>query len=196
MSRSMTRLTPWRNVWEDVYGLRFFTAPTDGEGVQGAPAGGGFTPPASQEALDKIINAAVARTHKQYEGFDELKAKAEQFDALPKDPPADAVEAAREEGRAEVRAVLAAERVKAAFDAALTGRALSANALLDFDRDRFVKGDGADVDAIRAWVAANSAEVKTTTEVVPKSGVREPNDGKGSVQAGRDRYLNRKSNKN
>lgn len=188
------KLTPWVNKWETVYGLRFFTAP---DGIAGAEVAskGEFTPPESQEALDAIINKAVARAHKKYEGFDEIKAKAQQFDDLSKEPPADAVEAAREEareeGRAEVRAILAAERVKAAFDHALTGRALSANALLDFDRSRFVKGDAADVDAITAWVEANSSEVKTTTEFVPGSGQRENGTPRASVDSGRDLYRQR-----
>jgi hypothetical protein len=150
--------------------------------------GGEFTPPASQEALDQIINAAVARTHKRYEGFDDYKAKAEQFDQL-QTTDGDALEQAREEGRAEVRSILATERVNAAFDKALAGRALSANALLNFDRAAFMKGpDGADVDAITEWVNANSTEIKTTSEVVPGSGDRTPPRNGGSVDEGRDLY--------
>ncbi|WP_334152977.1 hypothetical protein [Microbacterium sp.] len=156
-----------------------------------------FTPPASQEALDAIINGAVARTHKQYEGFDDYKAKAEQFDALDQQAtPADTLEQAREEGRAEGRAVLAQERVMTALNTALTGRALSANALLDFDRSRFVKGDSADTDAITEWVNANSTEVKTTTEVVPFSGNRSGSESGGSVQSGRDRFRNKRTPQN
>ena len=155
-----------------------------------------FTPPASQEELDKIINAAVARTHKKYEGFEDYKAKAEQLDQLPQEPAADAVESAREEGRAEIRAVLAAERVSNALSSALTGRALSPNALLDFDKSRFVKGDGADIDAINAWVEANSTQVPTTTEVVTHSGKREPSSKGGSVQSGRDLFRERHHKKN
>lgn len=154
-----------------------------------------FTPPATQADLDKIIDAAVARTHKKYDGFDDYKAKAEQFDKLPKEPPADAVESAREEGRAEVRAVLAAERVSTAFTSALAGRALSPNALLDFDKSRFIKGDGADVDAITEWVTANSTEIKRTTEVVPDSGQREADRKGGSVQSGRELFQNRHKKK-
>jgi hypothetical protein len=32
--------------------------------------------------LDRIIQERVARVHKKFEGFDEMKAKAEQFDAV------------------------------------------------------------------------------------------------------------------
>lgn len=42
----------------------------------------GFKAPSSQEELDQIINKAVARTHKKYEGFDDFKAKAEKFDGI------------------------------------------------------------------------------------------------------------------
>lgn len=41
-----------------------------------------FKAPSSQEELDRIIGERVARERKKYEGFDELKAKAEQFDSV------------------------------------------------------------------------------------------------------------------
>lgn len=44
--------------------------------------GDGFKPITSQEDLDKLIGSRVARERAKYEGFDELKAKAEQFDKL------------------------------------------------------------------------------------------------------------------
>jgi alanyl-tRNA synthetase len=39
-----------------------------------------FTPPASQEELDQIIEGRLHRERKKYEGFDELKAKAAEYD--------------------------------------------------------------------------------------------------------------------
>ena len=36
----------------------------------------------SQEDVDRIVNERLARERKKYEGFDDLKTKAEQFDAL------------------------------------------------------------------------------------------------------------------
>lgn len=148
---------------------------------------GEFTPPASQEELDAIVNKAVGRTHKKYEGF---IAPDDPRLVQPKDTPGDKpdLEQVREEGRNEVRAVLAQERVKAAFDRALTGRVLSANALLDFDKTRFVTGDSADVDAINEWVTENSSEVKDTTGIVPTAGRGAGEPLKGSVDAGRDLY--------
>lgn len=41
--------------------------------------GEGFEPIASQEALDKIIQARVARERKRFEDYDELKAKADRL---------------------------------------------------------------------------------------------------------------------
>jgi len=75
-----------------------------------------------------------------------------------------AITEAEERGRAEVRQILAAERVRVALERELDGRIPSASALLDLDRSKFVKGDGADTDAIKAWVAANSTETKGQTE--------------------------------
>jgi hypothetical protein len=46
------------------------------------PAATTFTPPASQEELDRIIGQRLARAEAKYVGFDDIKAKAEQYDAL------------------------------------------------------------------------------------------------------------------
>lgn len=73
-----------------------------------------------------------------------------------------AIDEAKEAGRAEVRSILASERVRHALEKSLEGRIPDAGALLDLDRSKFVKGDLADVDAIKAWVAENSAETTAT----------------------------------
>lgn len=44
--------------------------------------GEGFTPITSQDALDKIIGARLAREQAKYENYDELKAKAAKLDEL------------------------------------------------------------------------------------------------------------------
>jgi hypothetical protein len=156
----------------NLMGIRFIEGEGDGSGAGDENK---FTPPATQADLDKILSGAVARTHKQYEGFEDYKSKAEQFDKLADDkktPDQRAIDEAREEGRAEVRAVLAGERVKSAFDAALKGRTLDAAALLDFDRSKFIKGDAADSEAITKWITANSTEVKTGNGRDPGQGNR------------------------
>jgi hypothetical protein len=103
-----------------------------------------------------------------------------------------ALEQAKESGRAEVRTVLAAERVRANLERALTGRVPSATALLDLDRSTFIKGDSADVEAINAWVEANSAAV-TQQKNAPDLG-QGRNRGTGTptkgVGAGADMFAN------
>lgn len=69
-----------------------------------------------------------------------------------------AIQDAKEAGRAEVRTILANERVKTALDRALVGRVPNTTALLELDRSQFVDGDKANTEAITAWVAANSTE--------------------------------------
>ena len=50
-----------------------------GQQQQQAPA---YTPPATQEELDKLLAKRVAQVERRYKGFDEIKAKAEQYDTL------------------------------------------------------------------------------------------------------------------
>lgn len=44
--------------------------------------GSTFTPPASQEELDRIIGQRLARAEAKYAGFEDIKARAEKFDAM------------------------------------------------------------------------------------------------------------------
>lgn len=177
-----------------------------GEGGDGG--GKEFTPPASQEELDKIVNGAVARTHKQYEGHDDLKAKAQKWDAYeaeaaknkPKptddDKPAgmsqEDVDKRIEDARAADRLELALERVNDQFDKALGGRTFSAAALFALDRKQFVKdGKAADTEAIKEWVEKNSTAVEPVDQKrrrIPGQGERDGNATGGSVSAGRDLY--------
>lgn len=68
--------------------LRFITDAGDGGGDGGTDNGDGGTggestymPPATQADLDRIIDGRLARERKKYEGFDDLKSKAEKWDA-------------------------------------------------------------------------------------------------------------------
>ncbi|QFG10240.1 head scaffolding protein [Mycobacterium phage DyoEdafos] len=58
--------------------------PTDNEGTGGEPkvTETTFKAITSQEDFDKAVARRVARERKKYEGFDDFKAKAEQFDKL------------------------------------------------------------------------------------------------------------------
>jgi hypothetical protein len=86
-----------------------------------------------------------------------------------------AIEEAKESGRAEVRQLLAQERVRTALASALAGRVPDADALLDLDRSVFVKGDKADTDAIKTWVEKHSTEIKSAKGAgfVPSQGARD-----------------------
>lgn len=183
----------------DLMGIRFVN---DNGGDDGAGSGGGeekgkggFTPPESQEALDKIIEGRLARERTNYKDYDQFKADSAELAKLRAAKPAgeqsdeEAVEAAREEGRAEMRKVLAEERVNTALTAALTGRSINPNVLvMGFDKAQFIKDDGADTDAIKAWVEANSSEVKQGGTPIPGAGQRDSTANGGSVQAGRDLF--------
>jgi hypothetical protein len=109
-----------------------------------------------------------------------------------------AVNEAREAGRSEVRALLAAERVQNTLERALTGRTPDVTALLNLDRSAFIKGDTADTDAITAWVQEHSTESNG-----PGKGHVDLGQGRDrgtdapprGVSAGRELYQAEKSNK-
>lgn len=46
------------------------------------PEGGSFTPPASQEELDRIVSKRLERERSKFSDYEDLKAKATQFDEL------------------------------------------------------------------------------------------------------------------
>jgi hypothetical protein len=179
-------------------GIRFLSEedPTGG----GAGGAGGddnkFTAPATQADLDKIIETRLARertaTADKYKDYDDLKAKAAKVDEAEdksRTPDQKAVDAAREEGRTEVRGILAEERVNNALKDALKGRALDPAVLvLGFDKKQFIKDGSADSEAITKWVTDNSSEIKTGNGRDPGQGGRDARSTGGSVQAGRDLY--------
>lgn len=154
------------------------------------------TLPTTQDELDRIVGERLAREREKFKDHDQLKKDSEELAKLREKTKTDdekAIDAAREEGRTEVRAVLAAERVKVALERELSGRIPDAAALLDLDRTQFVKGEGADTDAIKVWVLAHSSEA-------PKGGGRQDGgqgkrDGAaagGTVQAGREAFESRR----
>lgn len=189
----------------DLMGIRYMVAPVDD---------GAFTPPASQEDLDKLINGATAKVHKRYEGFDTFKTKAERADELeaevaklkgdgePEQKPEKGhapaglsqedvdkrINEAIEKTRKEERAELALDRATDALDKALTGRTFEASKLLTLDRKQFVKDDAIDAEAIKDWVEKNSAEGPRKRPFDPGQGGRDASSGGGSVSAGKDLY--------
>jgi hypothetical protein len=200
----------------NLMGIRFVTEPPEGGG-----GGGSFTPPASQEDLDKLINKATAKVHAKYEGHDELKTKADRADELeaelakltgkpePKQKPKDGdtppglsqedvdkrIKEAIDATRAEERAALALERATDSLDKALRDRTFEPSKLLNLDRTQFVKDGAVDADAIKDWVEKNSAEGPKKRPFDPGQGQRDATAGGGSVQAGKDLYDQRHTKK-
>lgn len=74
------------------------------------------------------------------------------------------VERAKEEGRAEMRAQLGAERARGAFEKALVGRTVDPGAMLGLNLSQFVDGDKAKADEIKQWVEDNSTAVQTSND--------------------------------
>lgn len=188
----------------ELRGLRFFAPePEPGQGGAGGAddkdkgAGGnnddkGSKLPTTQAELDALIGREKGRVKAQYADYDELKAKAAKVDAGADDRSADqkAIDDAKEAGRREGLALLASERVDNALKSALSGRAIDPNVLvMGFDKSQFIKGDGADTDAIKEWVEKHSSEVKQNgSGRDPGQGGRDASANGGSVQAGRDLF--------
>lgn len=200
---------PVRKSKLDLMGIRFMLPPAGDEG---------FTAPASQEELDKLINKATAKVHERYKGFDDIKAKAEKADDLESElatlrkpepkPKGDDIPTglapeevdkrindAIEKTRAEDRAELALERATDALDKALTGRTFEPGKVLTLDRTKFVKDGAVDAEAIKEWVEANSTEAPKPRTFDRGQGERDGSASGGSVQAGRDAYKPRSQKK-
>lgn len=113
---------------------------------------GGFTPPASQEEFNRIIGERVARERAKFADYDDLKAKAEEFDRAAEAARTEqekAVEAARTEGKNEVLATANARLVNAearalAADAKFRNPTLAVRAI---DLSTVKVGDDGAVDA-------------------------------------------------
>lgn len=106
------------------------------------------------------------------------------------------IEKAKEEGRAEVRSILAIERVTNSLERALTGRIPDASALLALDRSKFVDGDKANDAAIKEWVEANSTEGTTGRKTVDLGqGKRGNATAEKGVDAGRSLFESTRSKK-
>ncbi len=176
---------------------------TDAEQKQDAPPRGDeqqpkWTPPASQEDLDRLIAARVARATKPFKDFDEIKAKAARADALDNELASETEKAekrAREEERGKVASEYNPRLVRAEFRAAARGVLTSdqLNSLIeDMDLSRYVADDGeVDVAKIEKKVTAFAPPPKE--ESPPPRGTdfgqgrRNAPPEKG-VDAGRSRY--------
>lgn len=101
-----------------------------------------------------------------------------------------ALETAREEGRAELRRELARIRVDRAIETRLTGRTITPTAILQFDRDKFIKGDSIDEDALDRWVEDNTQTVSQKPIDFGQGRGRDTASGKGGA-TGKELYEKR-----
>lgn len=184
--------------------LRFIVEPGDGQGAgdADAPKFPANTPvkdmtPEQQVAFHENKARRLEDTLKGFNGLTpkqiaDLQSEVATLRTNSQTAEETALEQAKEQGRAEVRSVLAAERVRSALERALDGRVPSAAALLDLDRSTFIKGDGADVEAITAWVEANST-VGTQQKKAPDLGQGRDRGNQAPVKgvgAGADLFAN------
>lgn len=144
------------------------------EGGDGTPAGGDgdgpasgrpYTPPASQEEMDRLINRAVGRVHGQYNGMTPEQARArferaDAMDALELEMSSDmdkAARAAADQGFSAAMAQSVPRIVRAEFRAeakgVLSDEQLDA-VLEDVDLTRYANDDGEpDLEKIKAKIA-------------------------------------------
>lgn len=132
---------------------------------------------------------------------DKIRALEQERDALKNGSQSDAdkaIEAAREEGRNELRSVLNKERATVALEKALQGRVPAPAALLGLDVNKFIVNGNLDTDAVKAWVEDNSDEAPTAAKKAPDLGQGRRGTtatGQKSVAAGRDLYADRHKKK-
>lgn len=94
------------------------TAPTEGT-EETNEQGGTFEPIASQEALDKIVQARIARERAKFSDYDELKAKADKLAEIEESQKTEAQKAEERLAAAEQRAAeleLKADRAEVAAE--------------------------------------------------------------------------------
>lgn len=127
----------------------------------------------TQEQVDRMVQDRLARERKKYEGFDELRQKAEQFDQLQEQRKTE-VQKAQEraqkaEEAAQARVEAANERLiqAAVLSAATNHRAIKPEHLYRLiDREAVTVGDDGQVtgaeDAVKAFLDANPEYVGST----------------------------------
>lgn len=165
-------------------------APADGKGG----SSGGYTPPASQEDLDRIVAARLTRERARYADYDDLKAKAAKFEQIEQANATDlekAVKKARDEATAEAtaatRQVLVQAEARALAAAARFRNPADAIALLAAEKKLDgIKVDGAVVDSAAVKAAVDQLakdrpyllDTGGTPGVVPGAGSRDSGTAK------------------
>jgi hypothetical protein len=161
------------------------TTTTDGTAGNGA-----YTPPASQADLDRIITDRLARATAKYEGFEELKAKAEKFDAIKDAPVADAAALAK---FAELESRFAAAEQRANASDAEAAKVATENARLAVAADKGITKDQLPLltATTREGLEAQAdaiLKLSSGSGRVPGQGGRDASAAGGNVAAGRELF--------
>lgn len=121
----------------------------------------GFTPPATQEELNRIIDTRLDRERKKYANYDELKSKAEQFDQLSESKKSD-------EQKTNERITALESELAAAKFAADRARIQARYSISDDDADLFLTATDAEkLEAQAKALADRVADRKKNGPVVP-----------------------------
>jgi hypothetical protein len=154
-----------------------------------------FTPPATQEELDRIIGDRLARDRARFADYGDLKAKAKRLEEIEAANATDlerAVKAAREEGRAEVLSA-ANQRTLNAEARALAAAAKFRNPVLavraiDLGDVRVAEDGTVDAAAIKTRLAElASAEPYLVDDGTVTPGRPKPDDAQGQPGGNPDR---------
>lgn len=139
--------------------------PTDTTSHEGGNSG--FTPPASQDELNKIISARIERERAKYAGFDDLKAKAARLDEIEAASKTEAEKMAERLAEAEQSAAQAQRE-------ALRFKIASKFGVTDDDADLFLTGTDEETLTKQAERLAARAEESGK----PRAPKPDPNQGR------------------
>lgn len=148
----------------------------------------------TQEQVNTLLADQKRKAAERFADYDDLKAAKSRLDEL---ETANQTELQKLQARAEKaereltdgRLRLASERVATAVDRALDGRSVPPSALINLDKAQFIKGEGADVDAITAWAQqfpeARITRPATTFGLGPRENVQPRRGERGAAEAAR-----------
>ncbi|MGO3147091.1 MAG: hypothetical protein ACTIJ6_05360 [Leucobacter sp.] len=133
--------------------------------------GQGFTPPATQEELNRIISDRIDRERKKFADYDDLKQKASEFDQLSESKKSD------EQKTNDRISALESELTNARF-AAERARIQAKHSISDTDAELFLTAtDTEKLEAQAKALADRVSDRKKNGPVVPAQKGREQNDG-------------------
>jgi len=153
----------------------------------GGDGGSSYTPPATQEDLNRIIESRLAREREKFKGFDEIKAKAQQWDQLEaekKTPSEKALEEATQRAAGETAAKyeqrIASTEIKAI--AATLGFLDPTDALTVLGADVPKKDDDIDADELRKRVEKLAQDKPYLVKETPRKPRTRPTPRSGDQQ--------------